>query len=106
MPKFIYRYILIVILGFCSLHLMADDSIKVHNLDEIVVRNSRSWVDGNKIVFVPTRHEKNLSNSPESLLKNMHLPVIRKVNGTLKGRNGEDITILKFPTCHFTGYCK
>lgn len=93
MTQLKFRTKLIIFLAFYSLHLIADDSIKVQRLDEVVVRNSRSWVDGNKIVFVPTRHEKNLSNSPESLLKNMHLPVIRKVNGTLKGRNGEDITI-------------
>lgn len=81
-----------IFLFACALTTKADDSIKVRQLDEVVVKSSRAWIENDKAIFIPTRHEKNLANSIETLIKNMHLPVIRSVKGVLTGRNGESIT--------------
>lgn len=53
------------------------DSLTARQLREAVVKADRGWFEADKAVFLPTRKEKNLSNSPESLLKMMHLPMLK-----------------------------
>ena len=68
----------------------ADDSIPVaKELDELVVTSERAWIEDGKINFLPTKKEKQLSNSPESLLKSMHIPVLVEQDGVLVGLTGE-----------------
>lgn len=84
--------ICLAIVILCFTHIIkADDTIPNINLNEVVVEAKRGWVEDNKAVFIPTKQEKNLSNSPESLISAMHLPMIRETNGVLTGMSGEPI---------------
>lgn len=57
-----------------------DDSIKVSQLQEIVVEGNYANLDGFSIIFYPSRSEKNHSDSPASLIDRMHIPSLI-VNG-------------------------
>lgn len=93
------RFNLILLSCFCNIVAFAspyaNDSLPsdVNELREVVVRTKRSWVEGNKAVFVPTKSEKNLSTDPASLIESMHLPVVRVIDGKIKSLNGDDVAI-------------
>ena len=84
----------IILLAACALPARAEtaaaDTVATE-LKEVVVKSERAWVEGEKVVFIPTKREKNLSNSPESLLRKMNLPVLTIVNNQVKGLNGKDV---------------
>lgn len=69
------------------------DSTLHYNLHELVVNSSRAYVQDNKIIILPTRQEKNLSNSPESLIAAMHLPFVKISGGTMYGPGNRRIDI-------------
>lgn len=62
-------------------------------LKEVVVKSERAWVEGDKIVFIPNKREKNLSNSPATLLKKMNLPTLYVENDEIKSRTGKTVDI-------------
>ena len=83
-----------VILAACVLPARAEtaaaDTVSTE-LKEVVVKSDRAWIEGEKVVFIPTKREKNLSNSPESLLEKMNLPVLTIINNRVMGLNGKDV---------------
>ena len=85
---------LILLLAACALPMRAEtaaaDTVATE-LKEVVVKSERAWIDGEKVVFIPTKREKNLSNSPESLLEKMNLPVLTIINNRVMGLNGKDV---------------
>lgn len=88
------RRILLIVatILFCFVHTNAQDSTTVsHELKELVVKDKRAWIENDKIVFIPTKREKNLSNSPETLLEVMHLPMLLASKGTVKTLGGENV---------------
>lgn len=71
-------------------------SRKTTNLDEVVVTTDWQWRDGEKCVFLPRKRQKNVASDATDLLRQMHLPVLLYAggpNGTIKGLNGQDISI-------------
>ena len=85
---------LILLLVACVMPMRAEtaaaDTVATE-LKEVVVKSERAWIEGEKVVFIPNKREKNLSNSPESLLKMMHLPTVRIIDGKAIGLNGQDV---------------
>ena len=72
---------------------LADDSIPAKELQEIVVEGQRSWIDGEKVVYIPTKKEKNVSWNISSLLKNMNLPMINvSPDETVADLNGNQVS--------------
>lgn len=71
----------------------AEDSIPAKELNEIVVVGDRGWVENGKIIFIPSRKEKQLANSPETLIKSMHLPMLKEKDGAIISLSGETVTI-------------
>lgn len=70
----------------------AADGQKITNLKEVVVQSERAWIEGNKAVFIPSKHERNLSNSPASLIEQMNIPVVRVDRGKVTSMSGQDVT--------------
>lgn len=68
------------------------DSVSENYLGAAVVSRERGWVENDKIVFLPSRKEKNLSNSPATLLKAMHLPFLREEDGVITSASGQEVT--------------
>ena len=88
-----YKTIIIYLLfAILPVPLLANDSIQSYSLKELKVESARGWIEGDKAVFIPTKQEKNLSNDPTSLIKSMHLPIVKEVNGILYGLSGAQIT--------------
>lgn len=70
------------------------DSVAVsHELEEVVVTGERAWIEGNKAVFVPTRHEKNLATSPATLVERMNIPTVIVNNGVITTLRGKGVPI-------------
>lgn len=93
----IYRYILSplsFLLTMSVFTVTADDSIPiVKELEEVVVKAERGWIEKDKIVFIPSRKEKKLSNSPETLIESMHLPMLKVMDGRITTVGGERVEI-------------
>ncbi len=87
--------IFLVIIGSIVARAEEADSIKSKELEEVVVTAKRGWVEGDKVVFLPTKQEKRLSNSPASLLSMMNLPMLRIEgnDGPIKSIGGEDVSL-------------
>ncbi len=71
----------------------ADTHASEKHLQEITVMADRGWVEDGKIVFLPTKSEKNLSNSPASLIESMHLPMLKVKDGAITSMSGESVEI-------------
>lgn len=90
---------LLIILSFvstCNFHIDADDSIpdnKISELQELVVEAKRGWVESDRIVFIPTKQEKRLSNTPEDLIESMNLSMLQVKNGSIFSLNGGEVQI-------------
>lgn len=69
----------------------ADDSIPDVQLGEVTVKAERGWVEKDKIVYIPTSSEKKLSNSAETLIESMHIPMVIVRDGAVLDRNGNQI---------------
>lgn len=69
-----------------------NDSVGENYLGAAVVARDRGWVEKDRIVFLPSRKEKNLSNSPSTLLKAMHLPFLREADGVVTSASGQEVT--------------
>ena len=83
-----------IILSIFPIMSFAQDSTTVsHELKELVVKNKRAWVEDDKVIFVPNKKEKNLSNSPATLLEAMHLPMLKVTNKTISTLGGEAVAL-------------
>ena len=69
------------------------DSVRVHELEELIVEGKNVWVEDDKIVFVPTKSEKNLSTDITTLVERMDIPVISVSGSSLISRNNTPVTI-------------
>lgn len=86
-------FILLTLLAASIYHVLAEDSIPVKNLDDLIVKGERQWISNGTINVIPSRKEKNLSNSPVSLIKAMHLPFVKEQDGVLQSISGEAVQI-------------
>ena len=87
-----------VILAACALPMRAEtaaaDTVATE-LKEVVVKSERAWVEGDKIVFIPNKREKNLSNSPASLVQKMNIPTVMVDEGSdvIKSTTGKTVVV-------------
>ncbi|MCM1405091.1 MAG: outer membrane beta-barrel protein [[Clostridium] fimetarium] len=70
-----------------------ETSASEKHLQEITVMADRGWVEDGKIVFLPSKSEKNLSNSPASLIESMHLPMLKVKDEKISTLSGESVAI-------------
>ena len=70
---------------------LPDSAISVTDLNDLIVEGKRSYIESDRVVYIPTRKEKNLSNSPESLLTELHSPLFYVQNDIMKDINGNDL---------------
>lgn len=83
-----------IILSIFPIMSFAQDSTTVsHELKELVVKDKRARVEDDKVIFVPNKKEKNLSNSPTTLLEAMHLPMLKVTNKTVSTLGGESVAL-------------
>ncbi|MDE6268737.1 MAG: outer membrane beta-barrel protein [Muribaculaceae bacterium] len=71
----------------------APDSIPDQKLGELVVTAERGWFEDGKANFIPTKREKQFSNSPASLIDAMHLPMLDVKDGTIGTIDGKSVSI-------------
>lgn len=71
----------------------ATDSIPDQKLGELVVTAERGWIEDGKANFIPTKREKQLSNSPAELIGLMHLPMLLEKDGSIVGVDGKGVEI-------------
>lgn len=69
------------------------DTASVRDLKEVVVEGKRAWVDGDKLIFLPSKRDKRLSNDIPSFLERMSIPTIRIDRGSIKSLRGQDVSI-------------
>lgn len=86
-------YLLIIILASLATSAFAEDSIAANELKELTVTMKRSRIEGDKFIFLPTKKEKQLSNSPATLIEAMHLPVLKVKDGQILTLSGEPVSI-------------
>lgn len=68
------------------------DSVASKELEEVVVTGDRAWIQDGVINVIPSKQEKKLSNSPETLLKSMHLPFLKVNEGKVTTLSGESVS--------------
>ncbi|MDE6027669.1 MAG: outer membrane beta-barrel family protein [Muribaculaceae bacterium] len=71
----------------------ADDSIPAIDLQELVVKSERSWIENGVFNFVPTKKEKKLSNSPGTLIDVMNIPVLKSEGDIITTISNESVVI-------------
>lgn len=70
-----------------------DTIARSHELEEVVVVGERSWIEGNKAIFIPTKQEKNLSTDPATLVQRMGIPTVIVEGGQIKNLRGETVPV-------------
>lgn len=88
--------VLLMCTALCFLQPLAaekEDSLRTQNLQEVVIEGKTAWADGNKLMFIPSKPDKRLSNSIESLLQRMSMPVIRIIDGQIQNTKGRSVTV-------------
>lgn len=94
MHNFSFKVFITFIIFFCAVAgALAQDSVAAKQLDEIVVTGERGWIDGNTINYIPTRKEKRLADSPASLIKAMHLPMLSVRDGNIVNGAGNTVAV-------------
>ena len=88
-----FAFIIITNLVCCNLYAQTTDSIRTHQLNEVIVHAERGWIEDGVVNFIPSKSEKRLSNSPATLIKSMHLPFIKEKDGAVVSTSGEVIPI-------------
>lgn len=71
----------------------ADSISNSHELEEVVVVGERSWIEGNKAIFIPTKQEKNLATDPATLVERMGIPTVVVNGGVIKNMRGETVPV-------------
>lgn len=92
------RKLLFILLAFSGLSAAGSvtqeaDTIAGKNLDEVVVKAKHRWVEDDHVVFVPTRQERKLSDSPASLIDAMHLTMLKGRDGVVTTAAGDEVSI-------------
>lgn len=85
---------LLLCLSLCIVPALADeqsDSVAAKELEEVVVMGDRAWIQDGIINVIPSKQEKKLSNSPETLIESMHLPFVQVNNGSVTTLSGEGV---------------
>lgn len=59
-----HLYIILCFLVYCSVEVIAQDSLKTQSLDEVIVKSKRGWIENGVINVIPNKKEK-------------HLPIVR-----------------------------
>lgn len=72
---------------------MADDSIPVNELTEIVVTGKNAWISDGIVNIRPSKRDKRLSNSPASLIENMRIPFLKVKGGIVVSMSGEPVDL-------------
>lgn len=88
-----HLYIILCFLVYCSVEVIAQDSLKTQSLDEVIVKLKRGWIENGVINVIPNKKEKQLANSPSSLIKMMHLPFVKEKDGKIVTASGEVVQI-------------
>lgn len=70
-----------------------NDSIVVTQLKEVVVMSERSWFENGIYNFIPTAKEKQLSNSPGTLINVMKTSLLRGDSDGIYTLTGESVSI-------------
>lgn len=70
-----------------------DSDTTVKELKELVVKADRGWIEKDKIVYIPSRTEKKISNSPATLIDAMHLPMLKIRDGKITTVGGDKVAI-------------
>lgn len=70
-----------------------NENVKVSELQELIVTGERMWIEGDRIVFIPSKREKRISNSVGSLIDAMNLPILKGEGNTVTTVNGENVAI-------------
>lgn len=86
---------LLLCIILCIIPTLADeksDSVASKELEEVVVMGDRAWIQDGVINVIPSKQEKKLSNSPETLLKSMHLPFVQVNEGRVTTLSGEPVS--------------
>lgn len=86
---------LLLCFSLCIIPTLADeksDSVASKELEEVVVTGDRAWIQDGVINVIPSKQEKKLSNSPETLLKSMHLPFLKVNEGKVTTLSGESVS--------------
>lgn len=84
---------LCLLAGWLTGHAEVADSVQTKDLNELVVTAKRGWIEDDKIVYIPTKTEQKLSNSPETLIESMHLPMLIVKDGSITTVSGETVSI-------------
>lgn len=71
-----YNLLLFFIISSLN-YVLAQDSIPTTELKEIVIESDRAWVENGVYNFIPTKKDKQLSNSPGTLINMMNIPMLR-----------------------------
>lgn len=71
----------------------SDETATVHELQELVVQSRRAVIEGNKLVVIPTKSEKKLSDSPASLVDKMQFPGVRVVEDKITSIDGSSVAV-------------
>ncbi|MDE7414193.1 MAG: hypothetical protein K2N05_10480 [Muribaculaceae bacterium] len=73
--------------------LYADDSIPSTDLQELVVKSDRIWIENGVINIIPTKKEKQLSNSPGRLIDMMNIPFLIGEGESIKTLSDQPVSI-------------
>ena len=69
----------------------SEKSDSVTELQELVVKSENRWFEGDKLICLPTKKEKLLSNSPASLISKMMIPGLHVQDDIVTNANGRKI---------------
>ena len=89
----LYFIISLTLILLSALATKADDSIPATDLQELVVKSERSWVENGVFNFLPTKKEKQLSNTPGSLIKMMNIPLLKADGEAIRTLADEPVSI-------------
>ena len=84
-------YIFVIFLN--AIIVKADDSIPETNLEELVVKSERSWIENGVVNIIPSKKEKKLSTSPGTLIEIMHLPMLKGEGDLITTSSNEAVDI-------------
>lgn len=87
------HYILLLLVLLSPVAVLSQDSLLSHQLNELVVKGERAWIENGTINAIPTKKEKKLSNSPATLIQSMHLPFLKEKDGAIVSSTGETVSI-------------
>lgn len=86
-------YFLFISFSLFFLPALGDDSIPSTILQELVVKSERSWIEKGIFNFIPSKKEKQLSNSPGSLIDVMNIPILKGNGDQISTVNDEPVVI-------------